>query len=110
KKHNFLEKNFYIITGDRHWQYHSIHPTGFEEFGTGTLTRSHARYGRKPGDPNSTDSMGLITQPYIQEDPTAGFIRVIVEPPTKDRPAKLTFETTAENGDILNSETKLPNS
>ena len=33
----FLEdQNFYIITGDRHWQYHSIHPTGFEEFSTGS--------------------------------------------------------------------------
>ena len=42
----FLEdQNFYIISGDRHWQYHSIHPTGFEEFSTGALVDGNSRLG-----------------------------------------------------------------
>jgi len=31
--------NFYIVCGDRHWKYHSLHPeTGWEEFCSGALT------------------------------------------------------------------------
>ncbi len=31
--------NFFIINGDRHWKYHSVHkPTGYEEFCCGALT------------------------------------------------------------------------
>ncbi|MEA1997557.1 MAG: alkaline phosphatase D family protein [Gemmatimonadota bacterium] len=32
-------RNFYIVCGDRHWKYHSVHrETGFEEFCCGALT------------------------------------------------------------------------
>ena len=57
------EKGFYIICGDRHWQYHSIDPSGIEEFSTGALIDVNSRLGRKPGDPKSTDPEG--------PDPTA---------------------------------------
>ncbi len=31
--------NFFIVNGDRHWKYHSVHiPTGYEEFCCGALT------------------------------------------------------------------------
>lgn len=33
-ENDFLDKNFYIVCGDRHWQYHSRHPNGLEEFST----------------------------------------------------------------------------
>ncbi len=26
-----IARNFFIVCGDRHWQYHSVHPTGIEE-------------------------------------------------------------------------------
>jgi phosphodiesterase/alkaline phosphatase D-like protein len=35
-------KNFYIICGDRHWQYHSIDSTGVEEFSCGTVSHLNA--------------------------------------------------------------------
>ncbi len=77
----FLEdQNFYIICGDRHWQYHSIDPTGFEEFSTGALVDGNSRLGRSPGDPNSTDPLGLIEQPYTQSEPSGGFLHVTVSP------------------------------
>ncbi|MDO5970644.1 alkaline phosphatase D family protein [Flavivirga aquimarina] len=101
KKHN-LEDNFYIITGDRHWQYHSIHPSGFEEFGTGSINGQNSRPGRKPGDPKSTDPLGFIKQPYIQEKPTGGFIMVKVVPPENGKTAQLIFETIDEDGNRLN--------
>ncbi|MBN2288557.1 MAG: hypothetical protein JXQ83_04440, partial [Candidatus Glassbacteria bacterium] len=31
--------NFFIVCGDRHWKYYSLHPeTGYEEFCSGALT------------------------------------------------------------------------
>lgn len=52
----WLQKNvpdgFFVICGDRHWQYHSVHPeTGVKEFSVGAASNSHA--GGTPGrDPN----------------------------------------------------------
>lgn len=35
--------NFFVICGDRHWQYHSVHPaTGVQEFSVGPASNSHA--------------------------------------------------------------------
>lgn len=31
-------QNFYIGCGDRHWQYRSIHPSGYQEFSSGALS------------------------------------------------------------------------
>ena len=38
-----LAKNFFIACGDRHWQYHSVHPeTGVQEFSAGPASDQHA--------------------------------------------------------------------
>ena len=38
-----LPEHFFVICGDRHWQYHSVHPeTGLHEFGTGAASDPHA--------------------------------------------------------------------
>jgi len=35
--------NFFVVCGDRHWQYHSVHPqTGAQEFSVGPASNSHA--------------------------------------------------------------------
>jgi alkaline phosphatase D len=35
--------NFFVVCGDRHWQYHSVHPqTGTREFGVGPASNAHA--------------------------------------------------------------------
>jgi alkaline phosphatase D len=40
--------NFIVICGDRHWQYHSVHPlTGLNEFAVGAASDEHA--GGSPG-------------------------------------------------------------
>ena len=40
--------NFFVACGDRHWQYHSIHPeTGVHEFSSGPVSDQHA--GGSPG-------------------------------------------------------------
>jgi len=43
-----LPSNFFVACGDRHWQYHSVHPeTGLHEFACGAVSDEHA--GGSPG-------------------------------------------------------------
>lgn len=44
-----LDDSFLVIVGDRHWQYHSVHPeTGLHEFSVGPASDAHA--GGTPGE------------------------------------------------------------
>lgn len=44
-----VPNNFFVICGDRHWQYHSVHPeTGVHEFCCGAASDQHA--GGSPGE------------------------------------------------------------
>lgn len=98
----FLGKNLYFICGDRHWQYHAMHPSGFEEFSTGSLVDNNSRPGRLAGDPNSTDPEGLIKQFYIQRDTesaSGGFLFVKVQR-ENDIPIAL-FKHIDEKGNLL---------
>ena len=46
---NNVPDNFFVVCGDRHWQYHSVHPeTGVQEFSVGAASDSHA--GGTPGE------------------------------------------------------------
>ena len=99
------KKNFYLVCGDRHWQYHAIHPTGIEEFSCGALVDANSRLGRKPGDPKSTDPKGLIKQAYSQNPRSGGFLMISVTP-EKKQPSKLTFIWHDEFGKVLHKHTK----
>lgn len=102
----FLTKNFYIICGDRHWQYHSIHPAGFEEFSTGALIDQNAFQVIRPGDSGSSDPEGKIRQPYHYNEPTGGFLILTVGPGPEDNSAQAEFTFYDENGEMLYSHTK----
>ena len=103
---DFLDNDFYIVVGDRHWQYHSIHPRGFEEFSTGALVDANSRLGRNPGDPDSNDPDALIVQPFSSPEPTGGFLEVTVTPGDApvaafrwfDERGALTYETIRTAG------------
>jgi hypothetical protein len=69
--------------GDRHWQYHSIHPLGVEEFSCGALNDENAIGGVKPGNPQSTDPRGLIQQPFLYPRATGGFLHVAISEDTQ---------------------------
>lgn len=44
-----MDDRFLVIVGDRHWQYHSVHPeTGLNEFSVGPASDAHA--GGTPGE------------------------------------------------------------
>ena len=79
--------NVLTFCGDRHWQYHSIHPGGVEEFSVGALHDENSTRGLAPGDPTSTDPQGLIQQPYLSAQPTGGFLYVRSRPNAKGNPS-----------------------
>ena len=92
-----LEKNgLSLICGDRHWQYHSIDPTGVEEFSCGAICDANSRIGRKPGNSKSTDPKAEINQLYTQKEASGGFLRVVAK-----KSGKLVFEFYDENGTVL---------
>ncbi len=69
------EKTFFVC-GDRHWQYHMKHSSGFEEFSSGALTDQNAGYGIAPG--YGTDPDALITEIYLARQRYGGFLDVRV--------------------------------
>lgn len=104
-RNDFIYKNFYIVCGDRLWQYHSVHPTGFEEFSVGALTDANAKPTIKPGHHLSTDPNRLILQKHSNEEPTGGFLMIDVVPNNKSG-AKAHFVFYDELGTELYRDTK----
>ena len=101
RKNDFQDKNFYIICGDRSWQYHSEHLTHIEEFCTGTLIDAQAQAAIKPGNPKGTDPSALITQRYASIEPTGGFLTVDIKPGENEEPATAAFIFYDEKGNEL---------
>ena len=104
RENGFIDQDLYLIVGDRHWQYHAVHPVGIEEFSVGALVDGNARYGVEAGARGSTDPMGLIRQPYLQAPPSGGFLHVRVEEARDSVQAAFTFYN--EHGDTLHTTTK----
>ena len=96
---------FMTICGDRHWQYHSIHPSGVEEFACGALNDENARLGVPPGSKKGTDPDGRIKQPYLYSEPTGGFLYVRIAR-EDDKRAKLLLEHRDDTGKVMNTVVK----
>jgi phosphodiesterase/alkaline phosphatase D-like protein len=75
-------KNFYIICGDRHWQYHSIDESGIEEFSCGATSDRHAARGQP--------HWGKDRQPHFR-DAKGGFLLVEVRQVSSGRELRFTF-------------------
>ncbi len=109
KEAGLLERGLYFVCGDRHWQYHSIHPTGFEEFSSGALVDANSRLGVAPGNPRGSDPQGEVRQPFTSVEPTGGFLRVRIVPAEGDTAPSCHFEFFDENGALLHSVTREAN-
>lgn len=92
--------NLILICGDRHWQYHSIHPSGIEEFACGALNDENSRMGVAPGAKNGSDPEALIKQPYTSASPQGGFLQIIAAA------EQLTLEHFDSRGNSLNRVTR----
>jgi alkaline phosphatase/alkaline phosphatase D len=93
-------QNVLILCGDRHWQYHSIHPSGVEELCCGALNDENSIRGIAPGDPASTDPQATIRQPYLYPEATGGFLHVDLSPNPKGA-SSLTFSFYDDCGKLL---------
>ncbi len=96
---NFETNEFFITCGDRHWKYHAVHPSGFEEFSSGALIDSNSIVGSFPGDRGTTDPEGKIKQPFHPREPSGGFLLIGVEPDGAG--ATASFRYYDENGALL---------
>jgi alkaline phosphatase/alkaline phosphatase D len=103
KQHELDKRGFVTICGDRHWQYHSVDPTGIEEFSSGAICDANSRLGRRPGDPDSTDPDAKIRQLYTQAEASGGFLRVTV-----NSNAEAHFHFYDEKGKLLYRTVKAP--
>jgi alkaline phosphatase D len=97
--------NVYNFCGDRHWQFHSIHPNGIEEFGCGALNDENSRRGVKPGSKRGSDPEAKIRQPYTYPEPTGGFLHVTSKRGAQGRP-ELIIEFRDDEGTVLHTVTK----
>ncbi|MCH2130528.1 MAG: alkaline phosphatase D family protein [Pirellulaceae bacterium] len=105
-KHGFLNKHFYLVCGDRHWQYHAVHPSGFEEFSCGAICDANAFKSISPGQRDSTDPDGKITHKYTQSGQSGGFLRVGITPPGESGSGRAEFSFYDERGELLYREKK----
>ena len=69
-------KNLVLVCGDRHWQYHSVHPTGIPEFSAGALNDENSRLGVAPGDKDGSDPAGKIRQLFTSPQRSGGFLQI----------------------------------
>jgi len=79
-ENSFSPEELMIVTGDRHWQYHSIHPSGFQEFSAGSISFANAQRVMKPGDVKGTDPESKIRQPFASQTKHGGFLQIDVNP------------------------------
>lgn len=101
KQEKLDQQGLYLICGDRHWQYHSIDPSGIEEFSTGALVDANSRLGIKPGAKKGTDPHAEIKQPYTSNPASGGFLYVTVKPAQDGNIGTATFLFYDENGKLL---------
>ena len=104
--HGFLEQHFYLICGDRHWQYHAVDPSGIEEFSCGAICDANAAPTITPGQRGSTDPDGKIAHRYTQAGQSGGFLKVRITPCGRRSPGQAEFSFHDERGKRLYQTTK----
>lgn len=103
-----LTDSVMTFCGDRHWQYHSIHPLGLQEFSCGALNDENAILGSFPGTANSTDPEGKIQQPFHYSKPSGGFLHVRIQSDTTTHQPELTITFHNDEGQSLYSVKRNP--
>ncbi len=86
-----LGDRFFVCCGDRHWQYHSVHPeTGMHEFSVGPASDAHA-----------SGSPGFDAQYHKFHREKGGFLSVQIVSAAQDKPGKITFRLHDVLGEVV---------
>ncbi|MCE9534339.1 MAG: alkaline phosphatase D family protein [Planctomycetes bacterium] len=81
--------NFFVICGDRHWQFHSVHPTtGVQEFSVGAASDSHA--GGSKGEDKAYHCFHRVKGGFLSVD-----LRAV------EKQSRITFELRDVNGVVV---------
>jgi len=81
--------NFFVVCGDRHWQYHSVHPkSGVQEFSVGAASDEHA--GGTPGEDKTYHRFHRVK---------GGFLSVTVKPTGNS--STILFELRDVQGNVV---------
>jgi alkaline phosphatase D len=84
-----VPENFFVACGDRHWQYHSVHPTtGVQEFSVGAASDQHA--GGTPGEDKKYHRFHRVK---------GGFLTVELKPTSKG--SRITFQHRDVHGAVV---------
>jgi alkaline phosphatase D len=84
-----VPENFFVVCGDRHWQYHSVHPTaGIQEFSVGAASDSHA--GGTPGENKTYHRFHRVK---------GGFLSVLLRP--EGRESVIAFQMRDVSGAVV---------
>jgi alkaline phosphatase D len=79
---------FFVVCGDRHWQYHSVHPvSGVQEFSVGAASDSHA--GGTPGEDKAYHKFHRVK---------GGFLAVELKPEAAE--STISFQLRHVDGEI----------
>jgi alkaline phosphatase D len=81
--------HFFVVCGDRHWQYHSVHPqSGVQEFSVGAASNSHA--GGTPGENPEYHRLHRVK---------GGFLSVELRPERQE--SVITFQLRDVDGEVV---------
>jgi alkaline phosphatase D len=76
KNNGFRNNGLFFICCKTPWQYHSIDPTGFEEFSCGAIVNGNSFMGSIPNDSLSANNVDQIIKPFTQTDSSGGFLLI----------------------------------
>ena len=86
-----VPENFFVVCGDRHWQYHSVHPqTGLREFSVGAASDEHA--GGSPGEDPEYHRFHRVK---------GGFLAVTLQ--CDERKSKIVFQLRDVHGKVVHA-------
>lgn len=85
------QKNMFTVCGDRHWQYHSVHPkTGVREFSCGPASNQHA-----------SGSPGVDKEYHKFHRVRGGFLVVEIKPGDDGKPAGIRVTHRDVHGEVV---------
>lgn len=89
KNNGYKNNGLYFLACNAYYQYHSIDPSGFEEFSSGSLSSKNLKPEIPISDSLQAFSDAELHKPYVQKDTNGGFMIVTSNRDEYDSPVLL---------------------